>query len=80
MRIALALVIAASVAPAPAAELSAVDVRALLSAAGVNPGTSSVIDGDRKTIRSVHVLKGLRRGDFVIRIHIGEGHGRQAGQ
>jgi hypothetical protein len=80
MRLILATVLAASVTPALAADLSASDVRSLLGSAGVNPGTSREIDGERRTITSVHVLRGLRRGDFVIRIHIEEGHGRQAEQ
>ncbi len=74
MRLALAIaMVVGAAAPAPTADLSAADVRALLSMAGVNPGTSREIGGERKTITSVHVLRGLRRGDYVIRVHIDGG-------
>ncbi len=69
MRLALAIVMAASVvSSALAADLSATDVRALLAFAGVNPGTSREVNGE-----------GKRRGDFVIRVHIDGGPSRQAG-
>lgn len=80
MRLILAIIMVASVtSSALAAELSASDVRVLLGAAGVNPGTSREINGEIKTIKSVEVLLGKRRGEFVIHVHIDGGHGRQAG-
>ena len=81
MRFFLATFLAASVtSSALAADLSASDVRALLGMAGVNPGTSREVAGERKTITSVNVKRGARRGVFVIRVHIENGHSRQAGQ
>ena len=79
MRLILATILAASVtSSALAADLSASAGRELLARAGINPGTSMVVDGEKKTITSVSVSRGLRRGDFVIRIHIEEGRSRQA--
>lgn len=84
MRLILATLLAASVmSSALAADLSASGGRELLARAGINPGTSLVVDGEKKTITSVRVLHGLRRGDFVVHIHIEEGPrsgGRQAGE
>ena len=42
-------------------------------------GTSREINGEKKTITSVEVGRGKRRGDFVIRVHIDGGPSRQAG-
>jgi hypothetical protein len=78
MRLILAIVIAASVTPALAADLSASDVRGLLSMVGVNPGSSREVNGGRMTIKSVRVSR-HGRGDFVIRIRIDESPNRQAG-
>ena len=82
MRLILAAMLAASAtSSALAADLSASGGRELLARAGVNPGTSMVVDGEKKTITSVRVLRGVRRGDFVVHIHIEEGPaagGRQA--
>lgn len=80
MRLILATILAANVtSSALAADLSASDVRVLLGAAGVNPGTSREVNGEIKTITLVEVSPGKRRGEFIIRVHIDGGHGRQAG-
>ena len=64
------VLLALATSAASAADLTAVQVRALLAQAGINPGTSRPIDGWQRTLTDVKVVKGKAKGDYVIRVHV----------
>ena len=64
------VLLALATSAASAADLTAVQVRALLAQAGINPGTSRPIGGWQRTLTAVKVVKGKAKGDYIIRVHV----------
>jgi len=72
MRLALAILAGLAATPALAGGLTVPEARYLLSASGFNPGATRRVGNRVFMLQSVQVGGGKRRGEFLVRVVVGE--------